>query len=56
MFGSVTRQKVCHPFAPRVTAEYSSSVPCACMRGISSRATKGNVTKVVASTIPGRRR
>jgi hypothetical protein len=53
MLGSVTRQKTCQPLAPSVTAEYSSSVPWACMRGISSRATNGNVTKVVARTMPG---
>src|SRR5476649_939135 len=51
MFGSVTRQKVCHPLAPSVTAEYSSSVPWDCMRGISSRATNGKVTNVVIRII-----
>ena len=34
-------------------AASSSSVPCACMSGISSRATNGKVTKMVASTMPG---
>ena len=28
-------------------------VPCACISGISSRATNGNVTNIVASTMPG---
>ena len=53
MLGSVTRQNVCQPFAPRVTADDSSSVPCACISGMSSRATNGKVTKAVARTIPG---
>ena len=53
MFGSVTRQKVCQPPAPSTRAASSSSVPWACIRGISSRATKGNVTNSVASTMPG---
>ena len=53
MFGSVTRQNVCQPLAPRLSAASSSSVPCCSISGISSRATKGNVTKIVASTMPG---
>ena len=53
MFGSVTRKKVCQPLAPSTIAASSSSVPCSCISGISSRATKGKVTKVVASTMPG---
>ena len=53
MLGSVTRQKVCHPPAPSTIAASSSSVPCSCMSGISSRATNGAVTNVVASTMPG---
>ena len=53
MFGSVTRQKICQPLAPSTRAASSSSVPCACISGISSRATKGKVTKTVASTMPG---
>ena len=53
MFGSVTRRKVCQPEAPSVSAASSSSRPCACMSGISSRAMNGKVTKIVASTIPG---
>ncbi len=39
--------------APSDSAASSSSVPCACISGISSRATKGKVTKIVASTMPG---
>ena len=53
MLGSVTCQKVCQPEAPSVSAASSSSVPCACISGISSRATNGKVTKIVASTMPG---
>ena len=53
MLGSVTRKKVCQPLAPSTIAASSSSVPCSCISGISSRATKGAVTKVVASTMPG---
>ena len=54
MFGSVTRQNDLPAAARRATsAASSSSVPCACISGISSRATNGNVTKIVASTMPG---
>lgn len=53
MFGSVTRKNVCQPEAPSTMAASSSSLPCACMSGISSRATNGNVTNTVASTMPG---
>ena len=53
MFGSVTRQKICQPLAPSDSAASSSSVPCSCISGISSRATNGKVTKMVASTMPG---
>ena len=53
MFGSVTRQNNCHGFAPRLTAANSSSGPSASMSGISSRATNGSVTNVVASTSAG---
>lgn len=35
-------------------AASSSCVPCSCISGISSRATKGTVTKMVARTMPGR--
>ena len=53
MFGSVTRQNICQPFAPRLTAASSSSGPIASMTGISSRATNGNVTNAVARISPG---
>src|SRR5512140_997908 len=53
MLGSVTRQKVCQPEAPSDTAASSSSLPCACISGMSSRAMNGKVTKMVASTMPG---
>src|SRR5690606_36423160 len=52
IFGSVTRQKICQPPAPSVSAACSSSLPCACISGISSRAMNGNVTNNVASTTP----
>ncbi len=52
-FGSVTRKKVIQPPAPRVMAASSSSLPSCCMSGISSRATYGKVTNMVASMIPG---
>src|ERR1022692_2437389 len=51
--GSVTCQKVCQPLAPSVSAACSCSVPVACITGINSRATNGNVTNTVASTMPG---
>src|SRR5436309_3390281 len=53
MLGSVTCQKVCQPEAPSVTAPSSSSCPCASMTGMSSRAIKGKVTKIVANRMPG---
>ena len=53
MFGSVTRQNVCQPLAPSTRAASSSLRPCACMSGINSRATNGNVTNIVANTMPG---
>ena len=49
----MTRKNVCQPLAPSTRAASSSSVPAASMTGISSRATNGNVTKSVASTMPG---
>ena len=51
-FGRVTRKKMETPPAPNVVAASSSSVPCDCINGISSRATKGRVTRMVASTMP----
>ena len=53
MFGSVTVKKVRQPEAPRVSAASSSALPCSCITGISSRATKGKVTNIVARTMPG---
>src|ERR1700704_1782888 len=53
IFGKVTRKKVCKPDAPSEIAASSSSVPCSCISGISARATNGNVTKMVASAMPG---
>src|SRR5262245_4079576 len=50
MFGSVTRQNICQPLAPRLRAASSSSGPIASSTGISSRATNGKVTNAVAST------
>ena len=46
-------QKVCQPAAPSEIAASSSSLPCSSISGISSRATNGNVTNIVASTMPG---
>jgi len=51
--GSVMRQRMCQPEAPSTRAASSSSFPCDSISGISSRATNGKVTKMVASTIPG---
>src|ERR1700722_8738228 len=53
ILGSVTRQKVCQPVAPSDSAVSSSSLPCACITGMSSRAMNGKVTNMVASTMPG---
>ena len=53
MLGSVTCQKVCQPLAPSTMAACSSSLPWACISGISSRAMNGKVTNTVASTMPG---
>ena len=53
MFGSVTRQNICQPLAPSVSAACSSSLPCACISGISSRATNGKVTNRLARMMPG---
>ncbi len=54
MDGSVIRQNVCHHLEPRVAAASSWSVPISCSTGSTSRMTNGNVTKMLASTIPGR--
>ena len=53
MLGSVTRQNVCHPQAPRTIAASSLSRPAASITVITSRATYANVTNVVASAMPG---
>ncbi len=53
MFGSVTRQKICQPLAPEHARGLLLLGALACISGISSRATKGKVTKTVASTMPG---
>ncbi len=53
MFGSVTVMKVRQPEAPSVSAASSSARPCSCITGMSSRATKGKVTNMVASAMPG---
>ena len=47
------RQKVCQPVAPIVVAACSCSVPISRSTGITSRATNGSDTKMVASTMPG---
>src|SRR3569832_1060313 len=41
------------PRAPGDAAAAAAARPCSCMSGMSSRATNGNVTKTVASTMPG---
>ena len=51
--GSVMRQNVCQPEAPSVWAACSCSVPISRSVGMTSRATNGSVTKIVASTIDG---
>src|SRR5690554_7660113 len=53
ILGKVMYQNTCQPLAPSTTAASSSSRPCACIRGISSRAINGKVIKIVAKTIPG---
>src|SRR3546814_4313555 len=52
--GNVTCQKVCQPLAPSDNAASSFSRPCSVISGMSSRATNGKVTKIVASTKIGR--
>ena len=39
--------------SPSMSAASSSVIPCACINGMISRATKGKVTKTVARTMPG---
>ena len=52
--GSVIRQNVCHVPAPSVRAACSCSSPTSSNVGITSRATNGSETKIVAITIDGR--
>ncbi|CSD09203.1 Uncharacterised protein [Vibrio cholerae] len=49
----MTRRNSCHHDAPKITAASSSERPCCCISGISSRATNGQVTNTVTSTMPG---
>ena len=51
--GSVIRQNRCQRVAPRVAAACSCSLPSSRKVGITSRATNGTDTKIVASTIAG---
>ena len=52
MFGRVTFQKTCQSEAPMVRAASSSARSIVSSMGISSRTTKGMVTKRVAKAIP----
>ena len=52
MFGRVTFQKTCQSEAPMVRAASSSAKSMVSRIGISSRTTKGMVTKRVARAIP----
>ena len=54
MDGSVIRQNVCHQPEPSVAAASSWSMPNSCSTGSTSRTTNGRVTKMLASTMPGR--
>src|SRR5690606_21878004 len=54
IFGRVTVRNTRQPEAPSDSAASSPARPCSIITGISSRATKGKVTKIEASTIPGR--
>ena len=51
--GKVILRKMVKPFAPMSAAASSSSVPCDSSTGMSSREMNGNVTNIVASTMPG---
>ena len=53
MLGRVTVRKAFQPVAPSVNAASSSAFPSCCMTGMSSRATNGQVTNIVASAMPG---
>ena len=52
--GRVIIRKVCQAEEPRVLAACSCSVPISRSTGMTSRATKGMQTNIVARTIPGR--
>ena len=52
--GSVMRRNVCQLPAPSVRAACSCSSPTSCSVGMTSRATNGSETKIVAITIAGR--
>src|SRR5690554_6746250 len=54
MLGRVTRKNMVQALAPSERATTSSSLPCCCISGTSSRTTKGKVMNSVASTMPGR--
>src|SRR5690606_37166119 len=54
MLGRVTRKNIVQALAPRERATTSSSWPCCCISGTSSRTTNGKVMNSVASTMPGR--
>src|SRR5690606_6096957 len=54
MLGRVTRKNMVQAPAPSERATTSSSLPCCCMSGTSSRTTNGKVMNRVASTMPGR--
>ena len=54
ILGKVTRQKICQSFAPKVRPASSCSKPISSKTGITSLATKGIVTNIVANTIPGK--
>ena len=47
------KKNIFQPLAPSDKAASSSSLPISCIKGISCRATNGNVIKSVANTIPG---
>src|SRR5690606_7903866 len=54
MLGRVTRKNIVQAFAPSERATTSSSLPCCCISGTSSRTTNGKVMNSVARTMPGR--
>ena len=53
MWGSVICENIWNPFAPMRAAASSSSLPAAVRTGMISLDMKGNVTNIVARTIPG---